>query len=363
MAEINVKRFVNINILANVTRNILGTRGTLTLFTPEGNSGVIVSFNSLGEALTDLNESTFPLTRTYVETFFNHGGSAVDIVEGTAYNAVTLTTLKALANEKILVGFVIPDANVTAAFSAIIQLAQNMNADTDVYGVNQKILFIRSEDNSVSTTVPYLGVKYSNVVGAEMTMAAYLSKINVYRQNTVNDYSFTEETVDPEDIADADLETILNNNMNVDISLANSTRNVGGNLKDGSDLTNTFVRIVLHQTLTDRLLNLLVQKLKNSAGISQIYSAITQELEAYRSSGYYSFDKVWTDDDLTVVANEQQYTVIEKGTALLNGYYVKILPFSSLTDTEKAAHSAPYIYVILADQYGIRLITVNGEVI
>ena len=368
MAEINIKRFVDINILANVTRTTSGTRGTLVLYTPEGTNGVITQYSKYSDA-TDvdndnyLNPTNFVETLKYLEIFFAHGGSAVELIQGTAYSSVTLDMLKNLDTEKILVGFVVPAADVIAACTAIIALAQNMNSDTTIYGINQKILFIRTEDETISTNVSYLAMKYSNVIGAEMTMAAYVSQIDVYKQNTVNDYAFTSETIDFEDITNEQLTTILNNNMNVDVSLGNVSRDVGGNLKDGSDLVNTFVRLVLHQTLTNRLLDLLVQKIKNSTGVAQIYSAITQELEAYRSSGYYSLDKVWEADDLSVVLNQQQYTIITKGTALIDGYYVKVMPYASLIEQERAARKAPYIYIILADQYGIRQITINGEVI
>ena len=39
------------------------------------------------------------------------------------------------------------------------------------------------------------------------------------------------------------------------------------------------------------------------------------------------------------------------------------LPLSALTENDRAARKAPPIYVIIADQYGIRAITVNGEII
>ena len=66
---------------------------------------------------------------------------------------------------------------------------------------------------------------------------------------------------------------------------------------------------------------------------------------------------------MTVTVNGKQYTIIEEGTPLTNGYFVQILPMSALTENDRAARKAPPIYVIIADQYGIRAITVNGEII
>ena len=206
-------------------------------------------------------------------------------------------------------------------------------------------------------------VKYSDILGAEMTIAAYLTKIDVYKENSVRDYMFTQETITAENISDSDYELTTANNLNVDVNLADAVRNLGGNCKNGSDLTNTFVKIVLHQTLTEKLVSLLTTKLKNEDGISKIYATIVQELENYRTCGYLTTDKIWTDEDYTITYNSTSYTIIEKGTALTTGYFVKVLPMSSLTDADKIARKTPPIYVIIADQYGIRKITISGEVI
>ena len=211
--------------------------------------------------------------------------------------------------------------------------------------------------------VANFGVKYSTVLGAEMTIAAYLSRVNVYRTNTVADYMFTQEALTDEKVDDTTFGSILNENMNVDVYLAGAVRNMGGNLKNGADLINSYVKIILHQTLTERLLDLLTTKIKGARGLAQIYAAVAQELEAYRSCGYLTTDKVWTDEDLTTTYNGQTYTIITKGTPLLLGYSIKILPLSSLTLVDKTERKTPPIYIIIADQYGIRKITINGEVI
>ena len=71
------------------------------------------------------------------------------------------------------------------------------------------------------------------------------------------------------------------------------------------------------------------------------------------------------------MTNKKSFTIIGGddrqlylGECLLkNGYIVKILPISSLSSTDKSNHSTPPIYIIIADQYGIRKITINGEII
>lgn len=364
MAEINLKRFVDIDIQSKVTRAISGTRNIVVLYTPEGTSGTTNIISSLTEAESTYSSSKYPETIKYLKTYFNNGGVKCNVIEGKSSKDISVDDIKALPNEYIIVGCV-KDTNdeIDAVYSNLKTLAITLSTDSSVYGINEKILVARTVTNSDETAVKNFAVKYSNEVGAEMTIAAYLSQINVYKQDTVKDYSFTQETISAENLSDADFGTVLDNNMNVDITLVDAVRNTGGNLKDGSELTNAFVKIVLHQTLTEKLTQLLVQKIKNSSGLSQIYSIIAQELEFYKSAGYITLDKVWNSSDLDVSYNGETYTVIQQGTALINGYVIKVLPISSLTEADKSAHKAPPIYVVVADQYGIRQITINGEVI
>ena len=55
--------------------------------------------------------------------------------------------------------------------------------------------------------------------------------------------------------------------------------------------------------------------------------------------------------------------LIEKNTPLTLGYRVVVLPYSSLSEDDKQNHKCPPIYIFLAESYGIRSITINGEVI
>ena len=360
MTKINLKRFVDINIKQHAVASIVGTRDTVVLFTSEGLNGT----TNLIESMTDANAkyAEMPNTLAYLKVFFDNSGVKVLVVEGVNIDNVNADKVKDLDNSYICIAYASASNELDANYSKLKQLATTRAADSTIYGINEKIILAATGSDD-ATSVKNFAVKRSSVQGAEMTIAAYLTKINVYGVDTVYDYAFTQEVLTEESLTDLQFGTIMSNNMNVDINLANSVRNCGGNCKDGSDIVNTYVRIILHQTLTDVLLQLLSQKIKNTSGISKIYAVISQELERYLTSGYLTTDKVWTDKDLTVNYNGQTYTIIEQGTALTNGYLIQVLPFSSLTESDKAAHKAPPVYVVIADQYGIRQITVNGEVI
>ena len=109
------------------------------------------------------------------------------------------------------------------------------------------------------------------------------------------------------------------------------------------------------------LLNENTAENKNRANVTA--ETIAKELENYSNCGYLSKDKIWTDKTMVVNKNGIDYTIIEQGTPLITGYVIKVLPMSARTEQEKAERQAPPIYVVIADQYGIRAITVNGEII
>lgn len=370
MSGINVKRFVDIDIKTNVISSTVGTRDTVVLFTPDGTLGTQNLIKSLKEA--EDTYSTMETTIAYLRIFFNNGGAKCLVVEGTAYSSITASTIAALDDKYILIVAAAPNVNINACCAAMKEIAITRNADATIYGVNEKLIITRTTEANDTASVKNYIVKLSTTLGAEMTVAAYLSRINVYKTDVVYDYMYTKETlgIDPSthlpiytQLTTDQYDTIIANNYTVDTMLADNVVNLGGNCKDGADITNTFVNIVLHQTLTDRLLKLLQQKIKNSTGLAQIYTVLAQELEEYRTAGYLATDKIWNKDDLTITYNNVEYTLITTGTPLVTGYYISVLPISSLTDADKAARKTPPIYVILADQYGIRQITVNGEVI
>lgn len=364
MADINVKRFVDVNISANVVHSVSTTRDTIVLFTEEGTASTTNLFSSYKEAQTTLDSSTFATTLAYLKVYFDNGGVKCMVVQGVTFASLTKDDILAFDNKYIIFAFAYTTAQLSTGYSAISALATSLASDTSVYGINEKILLARN--TTIPDPAPSITnfiVKYSSVLAAEMTIASYLSQIDISGTNVVNDYAFTQETITSEDITDSLFGNILEANFNVDITLAGASRNMGGNCTDGSDITNNYVRILLHQTLTDRLIALLTTKLKDNRGISQIYSAIAQELEIYKNAGYLSTDKIWTNPDLTISYNNKTYNIISQGTALTTGYSITILPLSSLTDADKAARKVPPIYVIIADQYGIRQITINGEVI
>ncbi len=224
-------------------------------------------------------------------------------------------------------------------------------------------------------------------VGDEMSIAAYLTRININSVSGIKDYCYTVEVSTPDvncygDDAgdfepnvqdsnhyeskeiDDDMHDILKGcHFTFTHYLANNNRAIGGDTTAGYSFVNEYVSIIVHQTVTNALITLLASKPDSTNICGQINSVISSDLNKYISNGYLTTNKTWSDDTLTVTKNGVSYEIIASGTQLPKGYYVTTLPLSSLTATEKKNHKAPTAYVILAESDAIRTIDVVGEII
>jgi len=361
--DINVKRFVDINIQYHEASTNSSIRDTAVLYHNDtGTDGIYASLSEI--TLTGSFASTSNVYK-YAKVFFDNGGIKLDIRKASTKEEVK-ADIANLSTKEIVIASCVKDF-----FNTMKSIAEEYTNDSTVYGVNQKIFLASTDTVADYSAINNFAVKVSKKIGdseedttgCEMTIAAYLTKLQIYAVDSVKDYAFTVEDIYAEVNDDTLLGNALENNMNVDMTLANAIRNLGGNLTNGLDLVNQYVLIVLQQTVTDRLLSLLTQKLKGNAGLSAIYTTIVAELNKFITNGYLATDKTWTDATKTVTVNDTTYTLIEKGTSLNLGYHVTILPFTALTDEEKKQRKCPPIYIFLADSLGIRSITIQGEVI
>lgn len=366
--EINLKRFVDIDIQSKVISSSTSERDTVVLLSSEGQSENNKIYSSLKEFNSDPNTSSLTKTKKYAEMYFSNGGLKLDVRYKIASNTDIVSEIKKLPYNEIVVAYCGTYSEMKTAATTITASKGSVGSINSTYGINQKILLGRTTSAEDCSGIDNFAVKVSAIEGSEMTIAAYLSRINIYGVNSIHDYAFTVESFSTQDLTnivndDTILGNTLDNNMNIDMELAGAIRNLGGNLTNGLDLVNQYTLIVLHQTITDRLLKLLTQKIKGQSGVNSIYTTIVDELSRYVTNGYLTTDKVWKDETKTLSYNNQTYTLIEKDQALVLGYHIVVLPLSALSEEDKAKRKCPPIYIFLADSYGIRNITINGEVI
>ena len=389
MGYVDIRNFVDINIVNKVVTQIDSTREAVVLFTLNTTIAPVATlyniYNSLEEVEeTGINKNTN--SYKYAKVYFENGGIKLVCVNinygnsGEPYEFYTpsniLPFVKELPNEYIIIA-----VEETNNWDLMAELASTYNASTidgkAVYGVKWKIFLTNMLYTSGPQELPALGLDAienfcikltdtTNQVGGEMTIAAYLNQIDFYANETVQDYDFTPEKLSTTLFDTLDMNTYVSTciqyHANISVKLNNVVRNIGGDLANGENLVNKFALIVLHQTLSQVVFNTLTQKLKGKDAITALYGTISQELNKYVNDGYLTLDKIWTNQSVIVTKNGINYTLIEKGTPLVKGYYISILPYSSLTAEELAAHKCPDIYVFIADNYTIRKVTINGKV-
>ena len=140
--------------------------------------------------------------------FFKNGGVKARIIGQTQLQALE-DAISALDDEYICIAYAAPNANVSTTYAALKQIAVSRAANTSIYGINEKIILARTTDKTDDDSVKNFAVKYSSIIGAEMTIAAYLSNVNVYRTDSVYDYMFTQEDLTAEELSDTDYATCL----------------------------------------------------------------------------------------------------------------------------------------------------------
>lgn len=376
--SIKLSNFVNINIdyinsiASSGAREVVAFLDDTTVTTRTlgiSLTGGEATWKNLGEFIAAFGEGheedalADPMYPT-VACYFNNGGKKLHYVQFTTGTGVSLTTtIASLPSEEIVV---CSNRDASDMYDAAIDAEAGK-------GIDEK-LFLSSITVANIATDPFNGLgnaclKVGNP-GCEMAIAAYLSRVNI-DNSTIQDYCFTAEVlnkVGSEVITvidnDATFNTIKSKgNLNCDVyMIGTDIRNYGGNTCGGIDIVNYFVKIVLTQTLTVALVNVLRNKIKyDSIGLGIVSATIVDELNRYRNAGYFSYDKTWTGGD--VYDDSGNYLVIANDTPLVFGYHLTILPFASLTAEDKRDHKLPKIYLYLADTYGVREIEITGRVI
>lgn len=371
MSNIDIKNFVDINIVRKDQITIDSTRETTLLLCD--------NVDTLEKEITNIEEAKRLLSGDavalkYAKTYFNNGGISLKILKYDSTGAeANKENIKGLDKKYIVIAYA--KKNNLSDIEALAALfKEDKNVDQKIFLANEPVK-ASSESYSDLKEYPNIAIKLTPMedtdnkyCGCEMTIASYLSQINVYKSSSIKDYMFTIEQEDSDsklelNISNSQYLKAIESNRNLDIMLASRIRNCGGNLTNGVDLVNQFCLIVLNQTLMESALNVLTSKIKGQTGLSELYVALAEELNKYTRSGYLVTDRIWTKKDLIVKDSKgNSHTIISQNTALLNGYKIVILPYSSLSDEEIKEHKTPYIYVVLAEGYGIRVITINGEV-
>lgn len=418
--SVDLRNYVQVNINYNEVKPLNRTRDTAVLFTvntnnnapqgrlnshiPENGSEAVDYFTSLADylyAIEKYNESLQeeeqpivdtdqdPILYNYVRCFFANGGVKLKIVGGFELTSADegvpsedeqkiawiLTECVKLKAEQIVITSDAGEAimeKVARQNVTVNVIGNGINTSTSIAALSgyKEKMFISSTINpSLEITspdkIPNFVIKFGPA-GIEMTVAAYLTQVNISDPRTIQDYCYTIEDVSMFEGAVQDnndtFVALTNKKFNVDTTLVNNVRNVMGDTISGYDMMNYFIRIILTQTLTDRIVNVLATKIKfDRSGINKVINAITQELNIYKVNGYLNSEFIWTDDDLFYSFNGMDYLVCSRNTPFKMGYKFIVLPINALTQEQRDSHVFPPVYVVIADSMSVRQIVINGD--
>lgn len=387
--SVQITNFVKINIKNHEFVGISGSRPTsLILNIVSDLSGYEDIECTKSDYKNKLGDNKYKDLLIYANIYFDNGGNSLKIIFAT-YNGTNDTF--ATNNFGTDVSFIELIKSIPVEYVVMTALDSRTGTSNPALNFKNKIELLNNEDgvyhkifveeyaisklNNDFITTLNNSIKPENYVikfgdkGISATVLAYYSKIDIYKPNVANDYTFTSEkfTSLGNDLKEkyyteinSNVVNVINNNLNIDAMLDQSNiRNIGGNDIAGQELTNQYMLILLHQTLSQRLLQVLINKIKyNDIGVATILGAINQELNRYVNNGYLYQDKIWRDSDLYY----KNTLIINENTPLTTGYKVVILPFSTLEPDDIKAHKLPDIYILIGDSYFIRQINITGEV-
>lgn len=387
--SVQITNFVKINIKNHEFIGISGSRPTsLILNIVSDLSGYEDIKCTKSDYKNKLGDNKYKYLLVYANIYFDNGGNSLKIIFAT-YNGDTDTFTT--NNFGTNVSFIELIKSIPVEYVVMTALDSREGASNPALNFKNKIELLNNEDgvyhkifveeyaisklnNDFITTLNNSITPENYVIkfgdkGISATVLAYYSKIDIYKPNVANDYTFTLEkfTSLGNDLKEkyyteinSNVVNVINNNLNIDAMLDQSNiRNIGGNDIAGQEITNQYMLILLHQTLSQRLLQVLINKIKyNDIGVATILGAINQELNRYVNNGYLYQDKIWRDSDLYY----KNTLIINENTPLTTGYKVVILPFSTLEPDDIKAHKLPDIYILIGDSYFIRQINITGEV-
>lgn len=210
--------------------------------------------------------------------------------------------------------------------------------------------------------------------GAELSIAAYLSQINITQANSMRDYCFTDEseilncltydrTLVPTNVSAKDYD-IYKGYLNFIDTIGNQNVNFGGNTVYGTTITSEWGAIASENGVVYGVLRVMLQKqYLTDGGLTNVLSEINNVLSDYVTNGFLETNTTYTG--LTRYKNygDRSYVLVENGQELPNGYCVVAIPMSRLTIQDRQARKFTPIFIYMQTMGGAREIAITGDIL
>lgn len=219
--------------------------------------------------------------------------------------------------------------------------------ETKLAAVKNNNIFVKLVDTTVETD-------------DALSFLAFTTQIRLDGFNTIEDYCYTDEN--GLDVIDSknDYTTWITKYNFVD-KVGNKTLNFGGNLYNGTAIDSDFGVTCIENDITYALLDIVTSKIRiTPTAQTRVVTAINTVLNRYINNGLILSNSVYSGEDMFIKYNEKTYSIIHKGTTLLNGYYVFTVPVSAISVEDKQNKKFTPIIVVIMTSAGARTISVSG---
>ena len=219
--------------------------------------------------------------------------------------------------------------------------------ETKLAAVKNNNIFVKLVDTTVETD-------------DALSFLAFTTQIRLDGFNTIEDYCYTDENgleiIDSKDHYD----TWITKYNFVD-KVGNKVLNFGGNLYNGTSIDSDFGVTCIENDIAYALLDIVTSKIRiTPTAQTRVVTAINTVLNRYINNGLILSNSVYSGEDMFIKYNEKTYSIIHKGTTLLNGYYVFTVPVSAISVEDKQNKKFTPIIVVIMTSAGARTISVTG---
>lgn len=245
----------------------------------------------------------------------------------------------------------IPALNSTESAPYTVRLCltiKNQKTDTDkLTKITDNNIFVKLVDTTVETD-------------DALSFLAFTTQIRLDGFNTIEDYCYTDE--DGLEIIDSKghYDTWITKYNFVE-KVGNKVLNFGGNLYNGTSIDSDFGVTCIENDIAYALLDIVTSKIRiTPTAQTRVVTAINTVLNRYINNGLILSNSVYSGEDMFIKYNEKTYSIIHKGTTLLNGYYVFTVPVSAISVEDKQNKKFTPIIVVIMTSAGARTISVSG---
>ena len=209
---------------------------------------------------------------------------------------------------------------------------------------------------------------------AELTIAAYLSQINIAQANSMRDYCFTDEssvinylvydrTLVPSDITSSQYDD-YKNYLNFVDKIGSQYVNFGGNTVLGTSITSEWGAIASENGVVYSALSVMLQKqYLTDGGLTNILAAINNTLSDYITNGFLETNTTYTGRTRYKTYGNQSYVLVASGQELPNGYAVVSIPMSRITIEDRQARRFTPIFIYMQTMGGARELEITGDIL